>query len=57
MLVTKSYFLSDMERFEIERVVFESNTGKTAEEIFALDDRELMNLYSECLEKKPVALR
>jgi len=54
MLVVKHYFLDDMERFEKEKVVLESNRELTEEEVFKLDDQELIELYNQCVKEPSV---
>ncbi|WP_169891062.1 hypothetical protein [Litchfieldia alkalitelluris] len=54
MLVVKSYFLSEFERFEKEMVIFDRLKDVREEEVFSLDDRELVEMYNKCLEKEPV---
>ncbi|MFC4322505.1 hypothetical protein [Litchfieldia salsa] len=56
MLIVKSYFLSEFERFETERKVLELSDGITEEELFALDDQELVQRYNECSKEKLVTL-
>jgi len=54
MLVVKHYFLDDFERFEKEKVVLQSKSEFTEEEIFKLDDRELIELYNQCVKEPSV---
>ncbi|KIL45305.1 hypothetical protein [Jeotgalibacillus soli] len=49
MLTFKYYSLTEMERFEKERVVLSSAANLTEEKVMAMDDRELISLYEECL--------
>jgi hypothetical protein len=48
MLVTKSYFLSELERFKLEEMVLNANKGISEAEILKLDDRELKELAEKC---------
>jgi hypothetical protein len=50
MLVLKHYFLSEIERFQKERAVLRSINELTEEEVFAMDDRELLEIYNECVQ-------
>jgi uncharacterized protein (DUF1778 family) len=50
MLVTKSYFLSELERFKLEELVLKAKKGISEAEIFKLDDRELKELAEKCRE-------
>jgi hypothetical protein len=47
MLVVKHYFLTDFERIMTERAVRKMHESLTDEDIYALDDRELMGLHDE----------
>ena len=44
MLVTKSFFFNEIERFKMEEFVLELNKGISEAEILELDYRELMEL-------------
>ncbi|MCM3584480.1 hypothetical protein M3182_01825 [Mesobacillus maritimus] len=44
MLITKSYFLNEMERFKLEEYVLSMDKEKTEAEILKLDDRELTEM-------------
>lgn len=44
MLITKSYFLSELERFKLEEFILNTNKGISEADIFKLDDRELKEL-------------
>ncbi|WP_169816048.1 hypothetical protein [Peribacillus kribbensis] len=47
MLVLKYYFLSDIERFNMEREILESSNRFMEEDLYNLDDRELKDLHSQ----------
>ncbi|MBY0096045.1 hypothetical protein [Mesobacillus maritimus] len=44
MIITKSYFLSEKERLELEDHVLNANNDLSEAEILKLDDRELTEL-------------
>jgi len=46
MIITKSYFLSEKERLELEEHVLNANNELSEAEILKLDDRELTELAS-----------
>lgn len=48
MLVTKSYFLSELERFKLEELVLNAKNGISEAEILKLDDRELKEMAEKC---------
>jgi len=50
MLITKSYFLSELERFKLEEFILNANKGITEADIFKLDDRELKELAEKVKE-------
>jgi hypothetical protein len=50
MIVVKSYFLSEFERYETEKKIVELVEGISEEDLFALDDQELIQKYNECTE-------
>jgi hypothetical protein len=52
MLVLKSYFLSEMERYELEAKVLQAMNEVSEGEILELDDRELMELANRCHSQK-----
>ncbi|WP_274856724.1 hypothetical protein [Bacillus methanolicus] len=52
MLILKHYFLSDIERFQKEKIVLDSMKSITEEEVFVMDDRELLEIYNECVKEK-----
>jgi hypothetical protein len=54
MIVVKSYFLSEFERYETEKKIVELVEGISEEDLFALDDQELIQKYNECTEGKLV---
>jgi hypothetical protein len=49
MLVIKHYFLTDFERIMTEREVRKIHSHLTDEEVYALDDRELVKLQEDPL--------
>lgn len=48
MLTVKHYFLKDIERFNIEEFIFSQKSGISRDEVYTLDDEELMELYKAC---------
>lgn len=50
MLITKSYFLSELERFKLEEFILNANKGITEADIYKLDDRELKELAKKVKE-------
>lgn len=48
MLITKSYFLSELERFKLEELVINAKKGISEAEILKLDDLELKELAEKC---------
>jgi hypothetical protein len=50
MLIMKSFFLNDLERFQMEEIVLRTKKGLTEGEILKLDDCELMELVNSCQE-------
>ncbi|AIE58845.1 hypothetical protein [Bacillus methanolicus] len=52
MLVLKHYFLSEIERFQKERTVLSVMNDLTEEQVLAMDDRELLEIYNECIKEK-----
>jgi hypothetical protein len=52
MLVLKSYFLSEMERYQLEATVLKARKEISEGEILVLDDRELMELANRCDNQK-----
>ena len=49
MLVLKHYFLTDFERIMTEREVRKMHSQLTDEEVYAMDDRELVKLQEESM--------
>ena len=49
MLVIKHYFLTDFERIMTEREVRKMHSQLTDEEVYAMDDRELVKLQEESM--------
>ncbi|WP_173427560.1 MULTISPECIES: hypothetical protein [Bacillaceae] len=52
MLVMKSYFLSEVERYQMETIVLGAMKDLSEAEILDLDDRELMELADKCKKKE-----
>ncbi|MCP8969883.1 hypothetical protein [Ectobacillus ponti] len=51
-MVTKSYFLSELEREQYEQQLLLAEQSCKAEELLALDDEELLQLYKEIIGKQ-----
>ncbi|MBD8070599.1 hypothetical protein [Bacillus sp. PS06] len=54
MIIVKSYFLTEFERYEKEREILTLVEGISEEELFGLDDQELLLKHSECTAGKLV---
>jgi len=50
MLITKSYFLSELERFKLEESILNADKGISESDIYKLDDRELKELAEKIKE-------
>ncbi|QFT87846.1 hypothetical protein FIU87_04190 [Bacillus sp. THAF10] len=45
MLVSKRYFLTDMERESVEQTL--TNKGHLSEEVLSMDDEEIIHVYQK----------
>lgn len=48
MLVVKSFFLSEIERFKLEELILSTNKSVSEADLHKLDDRELKELADKC---------
>jgi hypothetical protein len=46
MLIFKHYFLNDAERYQMEESILASNRRLGRNEVYKMDDKELMSIYN-----------
>ena len=53
MLIVKRYFLNETERYRLEESVLDGNSRLSPNQVYKMDDKELMSVY-EAAESKVV---
>ncbi|TCN27476.1 hypothetical protein [Mesobacillus foraminis] len=55
MLTLKRYFLKDNERYAMEEIILTYNSELSREEVYKMDDKELITMYKTCKNEDCIA--